>query len=157
MAISRKLVSLAAKRQKGAKCAASGCESVYDIAVLDRKMMNSDVMPLSASGEDCIERLHVAVLAIKSSGQGAPRTVKLAREGVAKMAKKLVEEAAEVGLDAVQGDRTQVIYESADLLYHLTVLWAEAGIAPGDVWAEMERRERLYGIAEKIAKSPNQA
>lgn len=105
-----------------------------------------------SAGSDCIERLYEAVMAIKLHGQGAPRTVKLAQEGVAKMAKKLVEEAAEVGLDAVQGDRTQVIRESADLLYHLTVLWAETGIDPAEVWNEMERREKLYGIAEKLLK-----
>jgi phosphoribosyl-ATP pyrophosphohydrolase len=125
---------------------------MYDVAVLDVKSMNADLRPITEGGSECLERLHTAVLAIKRDGQGAPRTVKLAREGVAKMAKKLVEEAAEVGLDAVQGDRQQVINESADLLYHLTVLWAEAGITPGEVWGEMERRERLYGIAEKLQK-----
>ncbi|CAH1662134.1 phosphoribosyl-ATP diphosphatase [Chelatococcus asaccharovorans] len=114
-------------------------------------MKHSDELGLSP-GSDCIERLYEAVVAIKRHGQGAPRTVKLAQEGVAKMAKKLVEEAAEVGLDAVQGDRPQVIRESADLLYHLTVLWAETGIDPAEVWDEMERREKLYGIAEKLLK-----
>lgn len=113
------------------------------------KSMNEPAPPAS---NDCIERLYAAVIAIKRDGEGAPRTVKLAQEGVAKMAKKLVEEAAEVGLDAVQGDRVQVIRESADLLYHLTVLWAEMGIVPDEVWEEMERRERLYGIAEKLLK-----
>ena len=45
-----------------------------------------------------------------------------------------------------------VIKESADLLYNLTVLWVAAGIQPKDVWAEMNRRERLFGIAEKLPK-----
>ncbi|CAH1650868.1 Phosphoribosyl-ATP pyrophosphatase [Hyphomicrobiales bacterium] len=119
-------------------------------------MKNRNETELTA-GNDCIERLYEAVLAIKRHGQGAPRTVKLAQEGVAKMAKKLVEEAAEVGLDAVQGNRIQVIRESADLLYHLTVLWAETGIVPDEVWDEMERREKLYGIAEKLLKSGNRS
>jgi phosphoribosyl-ATP pyrophosphohydrolase len=78
----------------------------------------------------------------------------LVRDGVPKMAKKLAEEAVEVGLDAVQGDRRKVISESADLLYHLVVLWAETGIVPDEVWAEMDRREQLYGIAEKLLKTP---
>jgi phosphoribosyl-ATP pyrophosphohydrolase len=46
-----------------------------------------------------------------------------------------------------------VVRESADLLYNLTVLWASAGVEPDDVWQEMERREHLLGIAEKLPKS----
>jgi phosphoribosyl-ATP pyrophosphohydrolase len=46
-----------------------------------------------------------------------------------------------------------VTRESADLLYNLTVLWASAGVRPDDVWREMERREHLLGIAEKLPKS----
>ncbi len=68
------------------------------------------------------------------------------------MAKKLAEEAFEVGLEAVQGDRRRTILESADLIYNLVVLWSEIGIAPEDVWREMDRREQLYGIAEKLPK-----
>ena len=76
------------------------------------------------------------------------------RDGVQKMAKKLVEEAIEVGLDAVQMNRDAVILEqSADVLYHLAlVVWAECGITPGDVFSEIDRRERLYGFAEKLPK-----
>ena len=68
------------------------------------------------------------------------------------MAKKLAEEAIEVVIDAMAGEREAVIRESADLLYNLVVLWSEAGVAPQDVWAEMERRERLFGLAEKLPK-----
>jgi len=46
-----------------------------------------------------------------------------------------------------------VVRESADLLYNLTVLWASAGVRPEDVWREMERREHMLGIAEKLPKS----
>jgi phosphoribosyl-ATP pyrophosphohydrolase len=69
------------------------------------------------------------------------------------MAKKLAEEAIEVVIDAVNGKTDAVIRESADLLYNLTVLWASAGVKPEDVWREMERREDLLGIAEKLPKS----
>jgi phosphoribosyl-ATP pyrophosphohydrolase len=69
------------------------------------------------------------------------------------MAKKLAEEAIEVVIDAVNGDAQAVVRESADLLYNLTVLWASAGVRPDDVWREMERRELLLGIAEKMPKS----
>jgi phosphoribosyl-ATP pyrophosphohydrolase len=102
---------------------------------------------------DSLHRLHSSVLAIKTRSDAPSRTAKLVRDGVPKMAKKLAEEAVEVGLDAVQGDRRKVISESADLLYHLVVLWAETGIVPNEVWAEMDRREQLYGIAEKLMKN----
>ena len=70
------------------------------------------------------------------------------------MAKKLAEEAIEVVIDAVNGNTEAVVRESADLLYNLTVLWASAGVQPDDVWREMERREHLLGIAEKLPKMP---
>jgi phosphoribosyl-ATP pyrophosphohydrolase len=69
------------------------------------------------------------------------------------MAKKLAEEAIEVVIDAVSGNTDAVVRESADLLYNLTVLWASAGVRPDDVWGEMQRREHLLGIAEKLPKS----
>ncbi len=102
--------------------------------------------------DHAIDRLHQAVLAAREGEAAGSRTAKLLAEGIAKMAKKVAEEAVEVGLDAVRGDREQVIRESADLMYNLVVLWTEAGIAPEDVWAVMVRREQLYGIAEKLAK-----
>ena len=74
------------------------------------------------------------------------------RSGRSKMAKKLAEEAIEVVIDAMHGDRNAVVKESADLIYNLVVLWISAGIRPEDVWKEMDRRERLLGIAEKVPK-----
>jgi phosphoribosyl-ATP pyrophosphohydrolase len=68
------------------------------------------------------------------------------------MAKKLAEEAVEVVIDSMNGDREAVIRESADLIYNLVVLWVASGIRPEDVWKEMDRRERLLGLAEKLPK-----
>jgi phosphoribosyl-ATP pyrophosphohydrolase len=103
---------------------------------------------------DSLERLYLAVLAAKDLDPAASRTARLYQRGTAKMAKKLAEEAIEVAIDAVNGDTQAVIRESADLLYNLSVLWADAGVRPIDVWREMERREHLLGIAEKLPKSP---
>jgi phosphoribosyl-ATP pyrophosphohydrolase len=103
---------------------------------------------------DSLERLYQAVLAAKDLDPAASRTARLYQRGTAKMAKKLAEEAIEVAIDAVNGDTAAVIRESADLLYNLSVLWADAGVRPTDVWREMERREHLLGIAEKLPKSP---
>lgn len=101
---------------------------------------------------DSIRTLHKAVLEARGRDPAYSRTAKLVNEGLAKMAKKLAEEAVEVGLDAIQGNRDATILESADLLYNLVVLWTETGITPDDVWREMDRREQLYGIAEKLPK-----
>src|SRR5579872_5544237 len=102
---------------------------------------------------DSLDRLFASVLAARERDPAISRTSKLFRDGVQKMAKKLAEEAIEVGLDAVQMHREAVILESADLLYHLAVIWAECGVLPSDVDAEIDRRERTYGIAEKLPKS----
>jgi phosphoribosyl-ATP pyrophosphohydrolase len=102
---------------------------------------------------DSLERLYLAVIAAKDLDPAISRTARLFQRGPAKMAKKLAEEAIEVVIDAVNRNPKAVIRESADLLYNLTVLWASAGVRPEDVWTEMERREHLLGIAEKMPKS----
>jgi phosphoribosyl-ATP pyrophosphohydrolase len=101
---------------------------------------------------DSLERLYQAVIAARDLDPATSRTARLFQRGPSKMAKKLAEEAIEVVIDAVNGKTDAVIRESADLLYNLTVLWASAGVKPADVWREMERREDLLGIAEKLPK-----
>ncbi len=104
---------------------------------------------------DSLDRLYDAVVAAKQGDPTRSRTARLLRQGRAKMAKKLAEEAVEVVIDAMHGSRDAVVKESADLIYNLTVLWVSAGVAPKDVWKEMDRRERLFGIAEKLPKEPS--
>jgi phosphoribosyl-ATP pyrophosphohydrolase len=101
---------------------------------------------------DSIERLYAAVCAAKAGDPATSRTAKLLRAGRDKMAKKLAEEAVEVVIDVMHGNTEAAIKESADLVYNLVALWVEAGIEPRQVWAEMNRRERLFGIAEKLPK-----
>jgi phosphoribosyl-ATP pyrophosphohydrolase len=102
---------------------------------------------------DSLARLYRAVLAAKTADPSTSRTARLLRAGRSKMAKKLAEEAVEVVIDAMHGRTDAVIRESADLLYNLVVLWVASGVHPEEVWEEMERRERLLGIAEKIPKT----
>jgi phosphoribosyl-ATP pyrophosphohydrolase len=101
---------------------------------------------------DSLGRLFEQVVAAKGADPAVSRTAKLLHSGRSKMAKKLAEEAIEVVIDAMNGDRDAVVRESADLLYNLVVVWSEAGIRPQDVWEEMARRERLFGLAEKLPK-----
>ena len=101
---------------------------------------------------DSVARLYEAVIEARGSDPAKSRTARLLRAGRAKMAKKLAEEAVEVVIDAMHGNREAVVRESADLIYNLAVLWVSLGVAPKDVWKEMDRRERLFGIAEKLLK-----
>jgi phosphoribosyl-ATP pyrophosphohydrolase len=102
---------------------------------------------------DSLARLYQAVTAAQHADPDASRTARLMQAGRTKVAKKVAEEAIEVVLDAMHGRRDAVVRESADLLYNLVVLWVTSGIRPEDVWEEMDRRERLFGIAEKCRKN----
>jgi phosphoribosyl-ATP pyrophosphohydrolase len=106
----------------------------------------------AAAMTDSVARLYDAVVAVRGADPAKSRTARLLRAGRAKMAKKLAEEAVEVVIDAMHGQPDAVIRESADLLYNLVVLWVHAGVHPDEVWAEMRRREQLFGIAEKLPK-----
>src|ERR1700733_6277541 len=101
---------------------------------------------------DSIARLYQPGQATRHDDPSTSRTARLLRSSRSKMAKKLAEEAVEVVIDAMTGDRDAVVKESADLIYNLVVLWVSTGIKPEDVWREMDRRERLMGIAEKMPK-----
>jgi phosphoribosyl-ATP pyrophosphohydrolase len=101
---------------------------------------------------DSLDRLYQAVISARDADSASSRTARLFRAGDVKIAKKLAEEAIEVVIDAINDDREAVTRESADLLYNLVVLWVSTGVRPEDVWAEMRRRERLFGIAEKLPK-----
>jgi phosphoribosyl-ATP pyrophosphohydrolase len=102
---------------------------------------------------DSVSRLYQAAYACRNDDPSTSRTARLLRSSRSKMAKKLAEEAVEVVIDAMHGDRESVVKESADLIYNLVVLWVASGIKPEDVWKEMDRRERLFGIAEKVPKN----
>ena len=101
---------------------------------------------------EVLQRLFSVIEARRGEDGAKSYTADLLAKGPVGVAKKLGEEAVETVLAAATGDKDQTIYESADLLYHLLVLWAAAGIAPDDVWAELARREGVSGIAEKASR-----
>jgi phosphoribosyl-ATP pyrophosphohydrolase len=106
---------------------------------------------------DSLDRLYAAVVAARDLDPATSRTARLLRSGQAKMSKKLAEEAIEVVIDAMNGESDAVVRESADLIYNLAVLWVACGVKPRDVWAEMDRREKMLGIAEKLPKAQRKA
>jgi phosphoribosyl-ATP pyrophosphohydrolase len=101
---------------------------------------------------EILEQLFRTIESRKGGDPSASYTAKLLAEGKARIAKKLGEEATETVIAAAGGTPVEVARESADLLYHLLVLWAATGVAPADVWAELARREGTSGLAEKAAR-----
>lgn len=79
-------------------------------------------------------------------------TARLLAKGPGKIAKKIGEEGVETALAGAAGDRDEVIAESADLLYHLLVLWVARDIRPAEVWDKLAERAGTSGLAEKAAR-----
>ncbi len=79
-------------------------------------------------------------------------TAKLLARGPGKIGDKVIEEAAEAAHAGLAESRPRLVSESADVFYHLLVLWAARGVKPAMVWAELARREGISGIAEKKAR-----
>lgn len=105
------------------------------------------------AGAAVIEQLSAALEQVTAANH--PRTYKLLQSGRRRLARKLIEEACEVTVEACKRDADGMVRESADLLYHLVVLWFRSGIAPADVWREMKERADALGIAEKLPKVDN--
>jgi len=99
-----------------------------------------------------LDALFATVNARRDADPDTSWTAKLLAQGVPKAAQKTGEEAVEAIIAAVSGDPRALISESADLLYHLTVLWAASGVTPGEVWQELASREGQSGITEKAAR-----
>lgn len=97
-------------------------------------------------------RLYDLILSRKGADPSSSHTAALWAKGTPKMAKKLGEEAVETAIAAMQRQPAEVVKESADLLYHLLVVWADAGVRPEDVYAELARREGISGVDEKRSR-----
>ena len=100
-----------------------------------------------------LDRLFAVIEARQGADPGTSYTAKLLAGGTAAINAKVTEEAAEVVAAALDEGPEALARESADLLYHLCVLWADAGIRPDDVWAELARREGTSGLAEKASRA----
>ena len=101
-----------------------------------------------------LDRLFSTVVARMDCDPAQSYTAKLLHAGVEKCAKKFGEEAIETVIAGIQKDRNELAKESADLLYHLAVLWAASGIMPQDVYAILESREGISGLEEKASRGP---
>jgi phosphoribosyl-ATP pyrophosphohydrolase len=99
-----------------------------------------------------LDQLFDTIRSRRGADPGSSYTAKLFARGIGQCAKKLGEEGVEAALAAVEGDPKAVIAESADLLYHLLVVWEAAGVTPAQVYAELQRREGLSGIEERARR-----
>jgi phosphoribosyl-ATP pyrophosphohydrolase len=102
-----------------------------------------------------LDRLWSVVTSRRTANPAVSHSARLLSRGTAKVAQKFGEESVECLIEAVAGNRDAVVAESADVLYHLIVLWVACGIRPQEVWEELKRREGISGIAEKAARARN--
>lgn len=103
-----------------------------------------------------VDRLYAVIDARRRDRPKGSYTTKLFKKGTAKIAQKVGEEAVETVIAAMRKDNAELVEESADLLYHLLVLWADAGLRPEQVWQELERREQHSVVDDKKKNLPKQ-
>lgn len=99
-----------------------------------------------------LENLFAVIESRRGADPATSYTARLLDKGRAKIAKKTGEEAVEVVVAALAEGRDQLAAESADLLYHLLVLWVAGGVKPRDVWAQLAKREGVSGLLEKAMR-----
>ena len=99
-----------------------------------------------------LDKLFATIASRKGADPSQSYTAKLLAGGVEKCAKKFGEEATEAVIAAIQKDKTELAKESADVLYHLAVLWAASGLTPDDVYAVLKSREGQSGLEEKASR-----
>ena len=99
-----------------------------------------------------IDRLFSLIKSRKGRDANKSYTAELLKAGVERCARKFGEESLEAALAAVAGNEKEIAAESADVLYHLLVLWAACGIAPKDVYTVLAAREGRSGHEEKASR-----
>lgn len=102
--------------------------------------------------EHSLDRLFNQIVSRKGADPKVSYTSRLFNDGIAKCAKKLGEEGVEAALAGVLNDHKGLVAESADLLYHLLVVWALVGVKPDEVYAELKARENKSGLDEKASR-----
>lgn len=102
-----------------------------------------------------LDRLWSVVMSRRDADPAVSHSARLLSRGKEKVAQKFGEEAVECLIEAISGNHDALVAESADVLYHLLVVWVAGGVHPDEVWAELKRREGVSGIAEKASRARN--
>jgi len=100
-----------------------------------------------------LDRLWALVQDRRGADPAISHSARLLSRGTAKVAQKFGEEAVECLIEAVSRNRDALVAESADVLYHLIVMWVDGGVRADEVWAELQRREGVSGVAEKASRA----
>ena len=141
----------AGKKTAGKKAAPKKLKTVTPIAPL---IPVAPPPPRAIGASSAVlDRLWNVIESRKGADPELSHSARLLSRGTPKVAQKFGEEAVECLIEATRGNPDGVVAESADVLYHLLVMWVDAGIQPGDVWAELQRREGVSGIAEKASRA----
>jgi phosphoribosyl-ATP pyrophosphohydrolase len=111
---------------------------------------HEDCPPALAGGAaaEVLDRLWEIIDSRKSADPDLSHSARLLSRGRSRVAQKLGEEAVECLIELMAGNRPGIIGESADLLYHLLVIWVQAGIQPREVWQELHQRETVSHLTE---------
>lgn len=102
--------------------------------------------------DDFLTTLEATIRSRRGADPATSYTAQLFARGRARIAQKVGEEAVETVIASLRDDRTELIGEATDLLFHLMVLLADAGLSLDDIRAEMRRREGVSGIDEKATR-----
>lgn len=108
-------------------------------------------VPAGATAE-VLDRLWAVVMQRRTADPAVSHSARLLARGTPKVAQKFGEEAVECVIEAVARNKPALITESADVLYHLMVVWVDAGVHPSEVWSVLQQREGVSGIAEKASR-----
>ena len=128
-------------------------KSTARVGKISKSARAKPVPPPEASDVAVLNRLFAVILSRRNADPSTSHSARLLSRGAAKVAQKFGEEAVECVIEAVAGNNDALVAESADVLYHLIVLWVSAGLTPDQIWSELTRREGISGIAEKAARS----
>lgn len=153
--VKRKAVKLKAAKLKPAKLKLGGKKKLAlatPVAPLT-PTLSTPALSEAAPSAAVLDRLWAVVNSRRNADPAISHSARLLSRGTAKVAQKFGEEAVECLIEAASGTHAGLVAESADVLYHLLVMWVNADLHPGEVWAELQRREGVSGIAEKAARA----
>ena len=107
---------------------------------------------MTTSSDDTLARLAAVIDARKGGDPDKSYVARLFAKGNDAILKKIGEEATETVMACKDGNRTQIVYEVADLWFHSMLALSAFGLEPADVLAELRRREGLSGLEEFAAR-----
>lgn len=123
-----------------------------DARIIKKKLAHlKESSPQNATA-NILDELFDVITSRKTADPAISHSARLLARGRHKIAQKFGEEAVECLIEATAGNNKELISESADVLYHLIVMWVDAGITPSEIWEELARRQGISGIAEKASR-----